>query len=77
MAVDGQRDPSSRCHHNVVVDCNRAGIQSRPIMKAENPRHRKPAEKPGVDHRAGATIAFFGRLEYEMDGAAPTGIARQ
>src|SRR5580704_17200894 len=77
VAVDRERDPPSRCHHDAVMDRDRTGIESGPIVKTEDTRHGKPVEEAGSDHRAGAAIPLLGRLKDEMDRSAPACVGDQ
>ena len=77
MAVDGDADASAGSHHDAVVDRDGAGCEPRPVVEAEHPRHRKAVEQARPDHRARAAKAFLGRLEDEVDGAAPAGVGHQ
>ena len=71
VALDRERDPPSARHDDPVMDRDRAGSESGPVVKAEDPRHRKPLEQAVGDHRASTAIAFLGRLKDEMHRSAP------
>jgi hypothetical protein len=56
---------------------NGAGLKARPVVVAEDALHREALEQPVGDHATRAGAVLLGRLEQEMDRAAPALVARQ
>jgi hypothetical protein len=54
-----------------------AGLQARPVVRAEDRLHRELLEQAVLHHLARAAAAFFGRLEDEVDRAVVVAVLRQ
>jgi len=56
-------------HHRPRTDLELADLQPRPVVHAEDHVARKLVEEALLDHRRGAALPLFGRLEDEMHRA--------
>ncbi len=77
LAPDGDVKLVARRHHRARAHRERAGRVTRPVVHAENGFHGKAVEEPVLDHLAGASAAFFGRLEDQVDRAIKGSLACQ
>ena len=76
-AVQRDHEAPGLGHDRPVMHGDRAGLEPRPVVEAEDALHREALEQPVGDHRARAGAVLLRRLEQQLHRAAPALVGSQ
>ena len=77
VSQDADVEGVQGCHHGACPRGESTGLESGPVVHAENGVHRESTEQPRVQHLFGAAGGFFGRLEDEAHRAGEIAVLGQ